>query len=91
MTPPLFLLYLERECEYEREDSMRPAGLVVHVGGSHRPRLVPLNHEVVDLLGYRDASINNRPKNINIIPFQQTNNKLKLSNPYIVATRWRKP
>ena len=69
MTPPLFLLYLERECEYEREDSMRPAGLIVHVGGSHRPRFIPLNHEVVDLLGYRDALINyllNIPKNIKI-------------------------
>ena len=55
--PPL-IVYLERESEYEREDSMRPAGLVVHVGGSHRPRLVPLNHQVVDLLGYRGKHIN---------------------------------
>ena len=32
------------------EDGVRPRGLVVHVGRGHRPVLVALHHEVVDLL-----------------------------------------
>ena len=32
------------------EHSVRSAGLAVHVGGGHRSRLVPLHHQVVDLL-----------------------------------------
>ena len=47
------IVYLEREGDYEGEDGVRAAGLVVHVGGGHRPRLVALHHQVVDLLHNR--------------------------------------
>ena len=37
--------------EDDGEDGMTPAGALVHVGRRHRPRLVPLLHQVVDVLG----------------------------------------
>ena len=35
--------------EYDGEDSVRSAAALVHVRRRHRPRLVPLVHQVVDV------------------------------------------
>ena len=36
--------------EDDGEDSVGPAGRLVHVGGGHGPRLVPLLHQVVNIV-----------------------------------------
>ena len=43
--------------EDDGEDSVGPAGRLVHVGGGHGPRLVALLHEVVDVVVAGDGQL----------------------------------
>ena len=44
------LTVVQRLSDDDAEDAMRAADLLVHVGGRHRPRLVPLRHQHLNVL-----------------------------------------
>ena len=64
------------------EDCVRSAGLAVHVGGGHRPGLVALLHEVLNLLSishsHRSQALDIGTKNI-VLPYLKIE-QLKNSN-----------
>lgn len=44
-------------CEHDREDTVRAAAGLVHVGSSHRARLVALVHQAIDIGVRRDEQL----------------------------------